>query len=81
MSEGFIEKSTIQEDGYFMAYINAPNRRVKGVIEYIFWKYLKRMKNTKADEIFVAAHVIGGLESPLELNKDLTSIEELNQED
>lgn len=81
LSGGFIEKSTIQEDGHFMAYVNAPQRRSKGVIEFILWKYLKKLQDTNADEMYIATHVIGGLELPLEVNEELKAIENLKQED
>lgn len=39
----------MQQDNFF-AFVNAPVKKSQGVIEYVLWKYLTRMYDTKAEE-------------------------------
>ena len=49
--DAFIQKSNIQQDKMFYAFINAPKKKSGGVIEFTLWKYLLQMYETSIDSI------------------------------
>ena len=80
---GFIQKSTIQEDGIFYAFVNASAKKSSGVIEYIVWNYLVKMTDTSTETIQILS-LPNGKEQRFsdinitDLNEDLKKVDNLN---